>query len=448
MMRTFLTLCAILLIAVPGQAGSSVSEEPRFDRLPAEASDVLVTQARAIFGVLPQRMPGGDFDTPAQIALGRMLYFEPGLSINRTQSCNTCHPIDGLRSGADNLATSPGARGTLGTRNAPTVLNAGFQVSQFWDGREPTLVEQAKGPILNADEMGMPHVAACLERMKQSDGIRQAFQAAFPGQSEPITYDNLARSIAAFERTLISRSRFDRFLEGDSDALTVREKEGLGLFMNEGCIRCHSGPLLGGMLYQKVGIFKPYRNTMDVGRFVVTKDERDRFVFKVPALRNVTLTAPYFHDGKVGTLAEAIDLMARMELGRQLGNAEIDAILRFFTSLADDARTTAQAGTAKKPTNWNPPSKDRIPANERGTLVRYGYQLLTRTPAYLGPHAAAQNRAYSRGNLACGNCHQEGGTKMYGIPWIGVTLRYPQFSSRNAREVTLEAGSTTAWSGA
>ncbi len=437
-MRSFIFFCIILLVSTTAQASGSSEIELRSDRQSADTQDVLVRQARAVFGLLPQRMPGSERDTPELIALGEMLYFAPELSINKTQSCNTCHPIDGKRSGADNLSYSPGALGIIGTRNAPTVLNAGFQISLFWDGRAHDLAEQAKGPILNAVEMGMPHVDFCLKRMKRLGRIERAFRAAYPGQAEPVTYENLASSIAAFERTLVSRGRFDLFLEGNTDAITDREKTGLSLFMNKGCIRCHNGPLLGGMLYQKLGLYGSYRNTGDTGRFALTKDENDRYVFKVSSLRNVTLTAPYFHDGRVATLAEAVDEMARLELGITLESTEIDAILRFLTTLADVDRTTVPVKPSIKPTGWNPPKREAIPSGEQGDLIRYGQQLLTRTQAYLGLGAKTPAMIYTRCNLACGNCHQEGGTKMFGIPWMGVIGRYPQFSSRTNGEVTLD----------
>lgn len=436
-MRTLLALSFSLLISSSAWAGGNQSgEQP--DRQPADKSQVVLKQARAVFGLLPQRMPGSDRNTPALVALGKLLYYEPELSINRTQSCNSCHPVDGKRAGADNLSFSPGALGTLGTRNAPTVLNAGFQISQFWDGRADDLAEQAKGPILNAREMGMPHVDACLSRIKQSDRILQAFHAAFPDQADPVTYNNLTLSIAAFERTLVSRGRFDLFLEGDSGALSDREKEGLSLFMNKGCIRCHNGPLLGGMLYQRLGIYHEYRNKSDLGRFSVTGNKSDRFVFKVSALRNVTLTAPYFHDGTVATLAEAVDEMAWLELDEKLSSAEIDLILRFLTSLADLDRSTAPVKQTEKAVNWSPPKMETIPADAQGELIRYGHQLVSRTQAILGRGAKSSGMVYVKSSLACVNCHQEDGTKMFGIPWMGVTLRYPQFSSRSNSEVTLQ----------
>jgi cytochrome c peroxidase len=436
-MRILLAFFFTLLLSTSAIA-SDVQTREQSDRQAPDKSQIVLRQARAIFGLLPQRMPGSDRDTPAQIMLGKMLYYEPDLSINRTQSCNSCHPLDGRLAGADNLVHSAGALGTIGIRNAPTTLNAGFQISQFWDGRADDLAEQSKGPILNVLEMGMPHIDFCLKRMKQSERIRQAFHAAFPDQAEPVTYDNLALSIAAFERTLVSRGRFDRFLEGDAAALSEREKEGLGIFINKGCIRCHNGPLLGGMLYQRVGIYHEYKNTSDTGRLRVTGNESDRFVFKVPSLRNVTLTAPYFHDGGVPTLAEAVDEMAWLELDEKLSSTEINLILRFLTSLADLDRTTVPMTPSKKVANWNPPKMETIPEGAQGDLIRYGHELMHRTQALLGRGAKSSGVVYVNSALACVNCHQEDGTKMFGIPWMGVAHRYPHFSSRTNSDVTLE----------
>jgi cytochrome c peroxidase len=436
-MQSLFVLCFTLLLSTSAIAGSIQTGDPS-DRQAPERSQLVLRQARAVFGLLPQRMTGSDRDTPALIALGKMLYYEPDLSINSSQSCNSCHPLDGKLAGADNLDHSPGALGTLGIRNAPSVLNAGFQISQFWDGRADDLAEQAKKPILDVMEMGMPHVDFCLKRMKKSDRIRQAFHTAFPDQAEPVTYDNLALSIAAFERTLVSRGRFDQFLEGDSGALSEREQDGLSIFINTGCIRCHNGPLLGGMLYQRVGIYHQYKNTSDTGRLRVTGNENDRFVFKVPSLRNVTLTAPYFHDGGVATLAEAVDDMAWLELDVKLSSAEINSILRFLTSLADLDRTTAPVKKSMKTVNWSPPKMGTIPADAQGDLIRYGHQLVSRSQALLGSRAKSPGMVYLNSTLACVNCHQEDGTKMFGIPWMGVTLRYPHFGSRSNSEVTLE----------
>lgn len=403
----------------------------------ARSDAVLLLQARSIFGRLPDRMPGSQQDTPARIELGRRLYFEKSLSVNRSQSCNSCHPIDKAHAGADNEPISKGAMGQFGSRNAPTVLNAGFQISQFWDGRARDLVEQAGGPICNPMEMGMPDPALVIKRVREIKTYRKLFPEAFPGQKAPITYDHIAEAIASFERTLISRSRFDRFLAGDAGALSGREKEGLRIFMNVGCIRCHSGPLLGGMLYQKLGIYHPYK-TKDLGRYEQTKKEADKFVFKVPMLRNVTLTAPYFHDGSVATLAEAVDIMAWDQLDVTLKPEQIDRLLRFLTAVADQERTTASppAGSSRQ-TRWHPPSPATIPLGRPGNLIRYGFRLISETHAAPKPDRAGGSQTPAGNALACRNCHQERGTKQFGIPWVGVISRYPRFQARELREVDL-----------
>jgi cytochrome c peroxidase len=233
----------------------------------------------------------------------------------------------------DGLPTSPGAKGIAGTRNSPTVLNAGFQKVQFWDGRAADLVEQAKGPLLNPIEMAMATEQDVINRVKDRPDLMAAFQLAFPDQAEPVTFDNVAHAIAAFERTLVTPSRFDRYLQGQTDALTLAEKRGLNTFMDMHCIECHSSVPVGGRLLRKLGVYHPYENQSDLGRFDVTHDEQDKFVFKVGMLRNVTLTAPYFHDGRVPTLSEAIRLMAWMQLDMEISPAEIDEIVCFFRAL-------------------------------------------------------------------------------------------------------------------
>jgi cytochrome c peroxidase len=288
---------------------------------------------RVFFKPLPEKMPGGQDDTPEKVALGRKLYFERGISLNKTQSCNDCHLLDQKRAGVDYLPTSKGAKGTFGTRNAPTVLNAGFQAAQFWDGRAADLVEQAKGPVLNPIEMGMRSPEDVVNRLKDIEDYRRAFASAFPGEAEPMTYDNVARAIAAFERTLMTPSRFDRYLKGDRNALTRGEEQGLHRFVDTGCVECHSSYTLGGRLLQKLGFYHAYANQKDLGRYDVTRKEEDRHVFKVPMLRNVTLTAPYFHDGQVTKLEEAVRLMAWMQLDTVLTPPQIDEIVRFLRSL-------------------------------------------------------------------------------------------------------------------
>ncbi|MES2572623.1 MAG: cytochrome c peroxidase, partial [Verrucomicrobiota bacterium] len=258
-----------------------------------------------VIGVLPEKMPGSEKDTPAMIELGRQLYFDVRLSANNSQSCNTCHAVDRKLGGVDNEATSLGAFGKRGGRNSPTVLNAGFHATQFWDGRAGDLVAQAKGPILNPIEMGMPSEQAVVDKLAAIAQYREAFAQTFTGDSTSLSYENIARAIAAFERTLITRDRFDDFLKGADQALNDEESKGFDLFVSVGCVSCHNGPALGGSSYQKLGVLNPY-NTTDMGRFDVTKDDADKFKFKVPSLRNIAITGPYFHDGAKATLRETV----------------------------------------------------------------------------------------------------------------------------------------------
>jgi cytochrome c peroxidase len=295
-------------------------------------------RAKSAIGTLPAKMSGSEKDTPELIALGKMLYNERRLSVNDTQSCASCHVLEGKKGGVDNTKFSTGAKGALGGRNAPTTLNAGFHFAQFWDGRAATLSDQAKGPILNPVEMGMPSEKAVVEKISKIPEYKEAFAKAFPGAKNPITYQNIADAIAAFERTLITHDRFDDFLNGDDKALTKEEVVGLQTFLNQGCTTCHMGPLLGGNSYRKMGQARPYENTKDLGRYEVTKKEEDKFFFKVPSLRNVALTEPYFHDGGAATLNDAVAKMAYLQLGKQLSEQDVASIVAFLKTLTDKER--------------------------------------------------------------------------------------------------------------
>jgi len=306
----------------------------------AGTADITALRAKAneVFGPLPDRMPGAEKDTKQMIALGEKLYFEKRLSINEKLSCNSCHMIDQNRAGVDNEPTSEGAHGQRGDRNSPTTLNAGFHFAQFWDGRAKNLEEQAKGPVLNPVEMAMPEEAEVVSRLGQDKEYPKLFKAAFPSEANPITYDNFARAVAAFERTLRTHDRFDDFLKGDDKALNAQELRGLDLFLTTGCTTCHTGPTIGGNMYQKVGLIHPYANTNDVGRIKITKEDYDAYRFKVPSLRNVALTWPYFHDGKTANLESAIKQMAYMQLDKQLPDEDIAALKAFLGSLSDKGR--------------------------------------------------------------------------------------------------------------
>lgn len=284
--------------------------------------------------VLPEAMPGSEKDTPELIALGQKLYDEKALSINDTQSCASCHSIEVGGDDPNDTPTSEGALGEFGDRNTPTVLNAGFHFRQFWDGRAADLAEQAKGPILNPVEMAMESEEQVVEKLSQMENYVLEFAQVFPEEKNAITYDNIAHAIAAFERTLITRDRFDGYLNGDNSALSPKEKEGLELFVDVGCTVCHNGPAIGGNSYQKMGAIHPYEGISDAGRFDVTKKEEDRFFFKVPSLRNIAETAPYFHDGKIASLHDAVQQMAHMQIDVTLDNEETEKIVSFLKSLS------------------------------------------------------------------------------------------------------------------
>ena len=304
----------------------------------AESTDMLQRRANRFFSPLPATMMGSEADTVERITLGKKLYFEKRLSINDTQSCASCHVLDNGLAGVDNLPTSPGAKGESGTRNSPTVLNAGWQDSQFWDGRAEDLVEQAKGPILNPIEMGMPDEKTVEQKMRAIVEYQIVFAKAFPEQEQPVTYQNIAEAIAAFERTLITPSRFDDFLKGDTDALSEVERRGLESFIRLDCKSCHDGKLLGGETYEPLGKEHPYENQSDQGMYTVTKDEDDRMFFKVAPLRNVALTAPYFHDGKIETLGEAVRKMGKLQLDEELTDQQVSDIVSFLKALTDKNR--------------------------------------------------------------------------------------------------------------
>lgn len=298
-------------------------------QLSADGSERMIRKAQRYFTPLPATMPGAENDTPARIALGAMLYSEPRLSSNDTQSCAGCHPLGG-RPGMDNLATSPGAEGQQGVRNSPTVFNAGLQSAQFWDGRAKDLADQAGQPILNPIEMGMPNEQAVIDKLATLPGYLDAFGRAFPDAQPALTYENLREAIAAFERTLRTESRFDDFLRGDGSALTEQEQRGLNTFIGVNCVRCHDGPLLGGTLHERLGIEAPFHNQADQGRFDVTGEEKDRMVFKVSQLRNVAVTGPWFHDGSASDLGEAVRIMGRIQLGVELKDQTVDDLLAFL----------------------------------------------------------------------------------------------------------------------
>jgi cytochrome c peroxidase len=285
---------------------------------------------------LPKTMPSAENPlTAAKVDLGRMLYYDARLSKNNSVSCNSCHDLE--KYGVDGERFSLGVGGQRGGRNSPTVYHAASQALQFWDGRAKTVEDQAKGPVLNPVEMAMPSAAEVERRLRAIPGYVRAFQAAFPKQKQPVTFDNMARAIGAFERGLITpASPWDRFLGGDDGALTLEERQGRHEFMHNGCASCHNGPFIGGRSLQKLGVERPWPRQTDPGRVAVTKQEADRMVFKVPTLRNVAKTAPYFHDGSTGDLREAVRRMGEHQLGLQLDDQQVQRIVAWLNALTGE----------------------------------------------------------------------------------------------------------------
>lgn len=275
--------------------------------------------------------------TEEKVTLGRMLYYDKRLSKNHDLSCNSCHQLD--KYGVDGEKTSPGHKKQRGERNSPTVYNAAGHFVQFWDGRSPDVEDQATGPILNPVEMGMPDDTSAKKVLSSIPEYVEAFKKAFPDEEDPVSLKNAGRAMGAFERRLVTPSPWDKLLEGDEKALTDEQKEGFMAFLNNGCTACHMGTLLGGTMYQKVGAVQPWPNQKDQGRFAVTKNESDKMVFKVPSLRNVTETAPYFHDGSAATLEEAVKMMGKHQLGRDIKDEDVKAIIAFLGALKGELPT-------------------------------------------------------------------------------------------------------------
>lgn len=270
---------------------------------------------------------------PAMVELGKKLFFDPRLSKSGFISCNSCHNLS--MGGTDNLKTSIGHNWQKGPINAPTVLNSSLNLAQFWDGRALTLKDQAGGPIANPGEMASTHSLA-ISVLQSIPAYVAEYKAVFG--SDKIDIDGVTKAIAAFEETLVTpNSRFDKWLKGDKKALTADEVAGYELFKDSGCTACHNGAAAGGNTFQKMGVVEPYKSSSPAeGRVAVTKEEADRFFFKVPTLRNVEMTYPYFHDGEAGTLAQAVDTMGRIQLGKSFTKEENAKIVAFLKSLTGD----------------------------------------------------------------------------------------------------------------
>ncbi len=322
--RTLLFIALIVLLAITFTAFAADDE-------------ALIKRASQILGPLPASMPSEENPiTPEKVRLGRMLFYEQRISVDGTVSCSKCHPI--ALYAADGLKKSVGHNCKENPRNDPTVFNAASQISEHWIGNRTSVEDQAKQAVTGPPAFGMPSYESVEKILRAYKGYEALFKTAFPADKEPVTIDNFAKAIGAFERTLVTPAPFDAFLKGDKDALTAEQKRGLGAFMDQGCSGCHSSPYVGGQIYQKFGLLEPYQKytrseKVDEGRYAVTKKESDKYVFKVPVLRNVAMTPPYFHDGSVDKLADAVWIMGKIQLGKELSKEQVQDIVSFLHAL-------------------------------------------------------------------------------------------------------------------
>ena len=356
----FLVSAAFVVAAIPALAQPADNE--------------LRSQAKDFFEVVPSVIPAvkDNAITRSKIELGKKLFFDPRISRSGFISCNSCHNVG--MGGGDNLETSVGHGWQSGPRNAPTVLNAVFNTAQFWDGRAGDLKEQAKGPIQAGVEMASTpdRVVTTLKSMPE---YVEDFKIAFPGEADPVTFDNVAKAIEAFEATLITpAARFDQYLEGNDAVMTKEEKIGLNLFMEKGCTTCHNGVNFGGNGYFPFGMVEKPDATIlpenDPGRYTVTQTEEEKFVFRAAPLRNIALTAPYFHTGKVWDLEGAVKVMGTAQLGVELDNNEVKALTAFLKTLTGEQPQIEypilppSTATTPKPELMIPPPPKAEPAKK------------------------------------------------------------------------------------
>ncbi|GCD80059.1 cytochrome-c peroxidase [Schleiferia thermophila] len=334
-------MSAIVLAYIAGQSCNTGSEKSGS----AETVSAFTAEDTALWKIATnifKPLPPLEMDLESPLfKLGEKLYHETALSANNQMSCNTCHQVKNF--GVDNEPTSPSFDGSArGERNSPSSYHASLHIAQFWDGRAADLIEQAKGPILNPIEMGLKNEKEAVNRIKAIPDYKALFAEAFPGVKDPITYHNIALAIAEYEKALMSPAPFDAYLQGDLSSLDEQQRKGLKIFIETGCITCHTGVNLGGHMFQKFGLVKgPYweftgSEREDVGRYAVTNNEADMYVFKVPSLRNVEKTWPYFHDGSVADLGKAVKIMATTQLGRDLSNEQVNDIVAFLRSLTGE----------------------------------------------------------------------------------------------------------------
>jgi cytochrome c peroxidase len=297
----------------------------------------LIAMAKKTFGVLPAQMASAlNPITPEKVALGKILFYEPRISADGAVSCSKCHPM-GLYA-ADALPKAIGNSCKINPRNAPTILNAAAQISAHWIGNRTGVEDQAKQALIGPPSFGMPSYDSAMKVLKSIPGYLPFFRAAFPGDTQPVTEQNFSLGVGAFERTLVTPGPFDAFVNGDAGALNSGQKKGMKAFVSEGCSNCHYGPYFGGQVYKKFGLAGQYwtytkSKSIDLGRFIVTGDENDKYVFKVPVLRNVAMTPPYFHDGSVDSLTAAVSIMAKVQLKKTFLTEEVNEIAAFLDAL-------------------------------------------------------------------------------------------------------------------
>jgi cytochrome c peroxidase len=322
------TLVVVLLLSAP-------LVDAWFEPLEAQDDATLLKVAQSLFKALPSA--SGTPDSPsARVALGRMLFFDPRWTLEGNVSCATCHQP--ALYGTDALSKSIGVQHRRHRRNSPTVLNAGLNFIQHWSGDRKDLEHQVEQALVGAVSSGHTDAAEAIARIEAIEGYAPLFRQAFPDDPKPIAASNVGRAIAAYERTLLTPAPFDAFLRGDTKAISHVGQNGLRRFIGRGCASCHNGMGVGGHVFQKFGVREEYWNATgspepDKGRFEVTKDPADLYVFKVPSLRNVEMTAPYFHDGSVATLDEAVKVMGRVQLGVALPDTEVAEIVAFLGAL-------------------------------------------------------------------------------------------------------------------
>jgi len=330
----FLTLLAAIFVVLTVLPRNEAVLPPADEEMGIQSSMHMRDSA-----ILPIPAPEQKSLQSGKVLLGEKLFHDPRLSGDGTISCATCHPLSG--SGADGRKIAVGVGGALGQYNTPTVFNAVFNFRQFWDGRADTLADQVSGPLTDIAEMASSWVIA-VRRVSEDSGYREAFEHEYGGE---ISKRTISDALAHFEATLLTPdSPFDRFLNGDATAISDEAREGYRLFVNYGCVSCHQGINVGGNFFQRFGVMGDYfadrgnPTKADLGRYNVTGQEEDRHIFKVPGLRNVAVTAPYFHDGSVETLDEAIEIMGRYQLGRDLSEEERRRIAAFLESLTGEYR--------------------------------------------------------------------------------------------------------------